>query len=774
MRGQPILKFMMLASLLAGIETPVAWAADASGSVYSSKVVPFLTKYCTSCHGGMKASGGLALDVYTSEAHARRDRQTWESVQHVLMAQEMPPKKKPQPTEEEKTAFLAAVEELLTVNCQSARHPGRVTLRRLNRAEYNNTIRDLCGVDFHPADDFPADDVGYGFDTIGDVLSIQPLLLEKYLAAADKILDQALVGAKLWPTSKQIYRTQPIQTDPKSAKPKGQMTAGRIAFETSGFAYLEKFNFPNDGEYRFRLRAWGTVVGGAAPSVTLRVAGKNIHTFTVEAEESKPKYYEYKGWFPAAEAVKVGYAFTNGYQDPKTGQARTFGVELFEIEGPINPTIRKDAPCRKILIAFPQSNARVDKVAAARTVLASFARKAYRRPVTPEEVARLVKLFEIALDQGDSYEDAIRLPLKAVLASPHFLFRVEADPENPTEVRTLNDHELATRLSYFLWSTMPDEELSRLADRGELRKPGVLEAQVRRMLLDTKARALAENFGGQWLQLRTLQTLTPDRVYFRAWDESLRKAMIQEAEAFFRHIVREDRSILEFLDADYTFLNERLARHYQVGGVFGPEFRKVSLTDGRRGGVVTMGSTLTVTSNPTRTSPVKRGKWILENILGTPPPPPSPDAGELPPTNKLKGTLRQQMEQHRANPACATCHAKLDPLGLALENFDAIGAWRTVDNKLPIDASGTLPDGESFNGPADLKKVLLGKADQFRRCLAEKLLTYALGRGLEYYDKCVLDDIVRRLKNQGDRFSALILGIVESDAFQKRAGKRAD
>ena len=364
--------------------------------------------------------------------------------------------------------------------------------------------------------------------------------------------------------------------------------------------------------------------------------------------------------------------------------------------------------------------------------------------------------------------------MKAVLCSPHFLFRIEEDPKEPDGVRTINDFEFATRLSYFLWSTMPDEELFRLAERGELRKPGVLEAQVRRMLRDPKVRALSENFAGQWLQLRNLKTAAPDQGYFPNWDDALRGAMAREAELFFEHVVQDDRSILEFLDADYTFVNDRLAKHYGIPGVSGSDFRKVRLPDNRRGGVVTMASTLTVTSNPTRTSPVKRGKWILENVLGTPPPPPAPDVPELPPTGELKGTLRQQMEQHRANPSCAVCHAKLDPLGFGLENFDAIGGWRTADNKQPIDPSGVLPDGAKFEGPAELRKVLLGKSDLFRRCLAEKLLTFGLGRGLEYYDKCAVDGVVKKASSGDDRFSALVLAIVQSDPFQKRKGKRSE
>lgn len=407
-------------------------------------------------------------------------------------------------------------------------------------------------------------------------------------------------------------------------------------------------------------------------------------------------------------------------------------------------------------------------------MLTNFARRAYRRPAAPEEVQRLLRLYDAATTRGDPWDQAIRLPMKAVLCSPHFLYRIEDDPENPEGVRTLNDWEFATRLSYFLWSSMPDEELFRLASANELRKPEVLQAQVQRMLRDPKTKGLSESFAGQWLQLRNIRTLSPDKGFFPKWDEALRTGMIGEAEAFFEFVVQNDRSALEFLDADYTFVNQRMAEHYGIPGDFGKAFRRVTLPDSRRGGIITMASTLTVTSNPTRTSPVKRGKWILENILGTPPPPPAPDVPELPPTGQLKGTLRQQMEQHRSNPSCAGCHARLDPLGFGLENFDGIGGWRAQDNKQAIDSSGVLPDGAKFDGPAELRKVLVGKGDQFRRCFADKLLTFALGRGLEYYDKCALDDIVTRARGSQDRFSAYVLAVVTSDPFQKRKGRRSE
>jgi hypothetical protein len=394
--------------------------------------------------------------------------------------------------------------------------------------------------------------------------------------------------------------------------------------------------------------------------------------------------------------------------------------------------------------------------------------------VSPEEVNRLLALFRVAESQGDSFDNGIALALQAILTSPHFIFRVERD-RGPNRLlpHLINEFELATRLSYFLWSSMPDEELLALAGQSALRKPGNLEKQVRRMLNDAKARALVENFAGQWLQLRNLRNVAPDPGLFPAFDEALRSAMLKETELFFESVLKEDRSILDFLTADYTFVNERLARHYGIPGVQGDQFRRVSLTGSPRGGVLTQASVLTVTSNPTRTSPVKRGKWILENILGTPPPPPPPGAGELSEDKKvvLSGTLRQRMEQHRANPNCATCHQRMDPLGFGFENFDAIGAWRERDGQFSIDSSGVLPSGQSFKGPGELKAILKSQREAFARCLSEKMLTYALGRGLEPYDKCTVEQLAGILAKNNYKFSNLVVEIVKSDPFQMRRGQ---
>ena len=427
-------------------------------------------------------------------------------------------------------------------------------------------------------------------------------------------------------------------------------------------------------------------------------------------------------------------------------------------------------PARKRILTVATPNEE-----SARQILRTFADRAYRRPVRDDELNRLVRLVELARKNGDGFEAGLKLALEAVLVSPHFLFRVELD-RRPGDryVRLVGEFELASRLSYFLWSSMPDDELFRLARAKRLREPGVLEAQVKRMLQSPRSRALVDNFAGQWLQLRNLKGFTPDPARFPGFDEPLRSAMLQETELFFEHVVREDRSVLEFLDANYTFVNERLARHYGIPGVTGDRFRRVDLTGTPRGGILTHASILTVTSNPTRTSPVKRGKWILENILGTPPPPPPPGVQELKEDKEvvLSGTLRQRMEQHRADPGCASCHQRMDPLGFGFENFDAVGAWRDREGKHAIDPSGVLPGGQSFKGPAELRALLRKKEDAFARCLADKMLTYALGRGTERSDRCFIDAIARNLARHGYKFSGLVLEVVKSDPFQKRRGKR--
>jgi mono/diheme cytochrome c family protein len=747
--------------------------AAASAKVdFKGQVVPLLQKYCITCHNDKKETGGLSLEKFNEEAAALKARPIWEKVEQKLASREMPPKNRTQPSPAERDLVVNWVQTQLTnVNCGLAKDPGRPTIRRLNRAEYDNTIRDLVGGDFHAGEDFPSDDVGYGFDNIGDVLSMPPILMEKYLRAADKVLDGAIVVPRPIKADKRSYRPQNVI----STLGRASRERDRVALTKNGAAIIQQ-DFDYEGEYLLRVRAYGDQAGDELPKLVVQVDRKDVKSFDVAAKSDKPQTYEVRTKIARGKHA-IAAAFTNDFYDDETGEGRSLYIQLLEVDGPYNaipPPLPESH--KHIFVAMPKGEA--DKESTAKQILESFARRAYRRPVKSEEVARLVKLFKLADAQGEPFEAALKVPLKAVLVSPHFLFKIEVDrePSNATAVHSVNDFELATRLSYFLWASMPDEELFHLAEQGKLRQPGVLEAQVRRMLKSPKVKALTENFASQWLQLRTLQTAIPDRETYPAYGSTMRSYMLRETEMFFENIVQEDRSVLEFVDSDYTFLNGPLARFYGMSDVSGLDFRKVTLTDKNRGGVITQASVLTLTSNPTRTSPVKRGKWILENILGTPPPPPPPDVPDLPNEKHAAeaASLRQRMEEHRKNAVCASCHQRMDPLGFGLENFDGIGKWRTTDGKFKIDPAGELPDGASFAGPADLRKVLLGKADLFRRCLAEKMLTYALGRGLEYYDKCAVDELVKALQSHNDRFSALVIGVVNSEPFQKRRGQRSE
>jgi hypothetical protein len=626
-------------------------AAPALRPVFVRDVAPLLAKYCTGCHDAAKARGGVVLDRFPANDPAAPGPELWEKVAVELRADSMPPPGKPRPTPEENDILLAWLDEAVSRGA-SAPAAGRVTLHRLNRTEYNNTIRDLFGMDLRPADDFPADDVGYGFDNVGDVLSLPPLLLEKYLAATEKVVDAA---------------------------------------------------FGSD-VVRQRLLA-------PPPDDPILLPARAVH-------------------YPL--------------RDP--------GKRLILSAADLPPA---DAATQERLRAYE--------------VLRAFADRAYRRPVTHDELQRLLRFVEAAQKDGAGGEKGIRLAMRAILVSPHFLFRVELP--GPEGGERVNDFELATRLSYFLWSSMPDEELFHHAARKTLRDRATLAAQVRRMLLDPRSRSLAVDFAGQWLQTRALAACTPDPACFPDFDEPLRAAMLRETELFVDAVVREDRSVLEMLDTDWTFVNERLARHYGIPGIAGDEFRRVALAGTPRGGLVTQASILTVTSNPTRTSPVKRGKWILDNLLGAPPPSPPPGAGDLREEKEAlrTGTLRERLERHRADSTCASCHRRMDPLGFGLENFDAVGAWRSHDRALPIDAFGTLPGGESFRGPAELRAVLMQRKDAFARCLTEKLLVFALGRGIGPQDRRVVDGIVRKVARNDYRFSALVHAIVQSDLFRNHA-----
>lgn len=757
-------------------------ARAADEDFFKARLEPFLTKHCVDCHSGDEPAAKLKLDAFKDVASVRGDQKTWGKVVEYLEAGIMPPEEQTQPAADEVLAVTSWVSsQLATLGDSGRRNPGRVTIRRLNRVEYANTVRDLIGVDFKPADDFPSDDVGYGFDNIGDVLTLPPILMEKYLAAAEKIATQAIVANRATEPVTARFAANKLRSslDPPTAETTGSLYSnGQVSID---------YAFPADGDYVLRARAFGEQAGRDACRMALVIDDKKAAEVDVPATAEKPAVYEGRVAVKAGKR-RIAAEFLNDYYDPTAKDPaerdRNLFVDYLEIEGPLDHTQSLPDTHKQIIFREPPEDTKGKpadpKLVAecAREILTRFATRAYRRPATSAEVDRLLRVFDVGRqlnEQGQAqatFAAGIQLAVQAILVSPHFLFRVELDSGHDANspVQKLNDWQLASRLSYFLWSSMPDDELFRLAAAGELGKPEVLDGQTRRMLADKKSQALVENFAGQWLQIRNLSIVSPDRTQFKSFGEHLRKAMLKETELFFESVVREDRSVLDLIDADYTFLNEDLAFLYGIEGVEGNDFRRVQLKDKRRGGILTQASILTITSNPTRTSPVKRGKWIMEQLLGTPPPPPPPGVPELEQT-ELKGTLRQKMEQHRANAACAVCHNRMDPLGFAFENFDAIGRWRDRDDEAEIDPSGTLPGGKKFSGAAELRTILRSQPDRFARNLARKMLTYAIGRGLEPYDNQAIGEIATRMAADDYKCSSLVLAVVNSEPFRMRRGK---
>jgi hypothetical protein len=752
------------------------------------------------------------------------DPDIWDKVVAKMKTGQMPPVGMPRPDKEEVAALTRWIEdEFQEAERKAPANPGRVTARRLNRAEYNNTVRDLLGVDLRPADDFPQDDAGYGFDNNGDVLSVSPVLMEKYLGAAEKIARTALFGpGEMKPT---LTKLQPPggKIEPNTNIPAEYDVTGL----TLPSALHAVHRFPVDGEYQVRVVMGGLRPAGSEPvDISFAVdgvpqvlsldpaigasfyddkqdfTGKNVE-FKVKVTAGEhwlsaaiPRYFEglparYGGPNPSARvAAKPEWKprpnltpeqleeskkrFEKRMEEAEKTPVNEGRVRHLEVVGPFASAMGPSKASLTAVFACSHRAGQRHTNACLRPSIARLARRAFRRPVAETEVATFLALAQGARRKGDSVEQSMSLALEAILVSPDFLFRIERDPGALAATGApVSDFELASRLSYFLWSSMPDDALLQAAEQKTLRDPAVLTAQVARMLKDPKSQALVDGFGGQWLQFRALESVTPDKERFPTFDNNLRLSMRKETELFVEAMVREDRSLLDLIDGPYSFLNERLARHYGIPGVTGSEFRRVDLTGTRRSGVLTQGSVLTVSSYATRTSPVLRGKWVLENILAAPPP--DPPAG-TPRLDEAKigadQSLRKQLEAHRSNATCAACHSRMDPLGFGLENFDAIGAWRTDDGKYPIDAKGALPDGRAFEGPDEIKAILRGDRDEFAACVTEKLLTYALGRGLERYDRRTVKEIVGRLGARDYRFSALVLEIVNSMPFQMRRGER--
>jgi len=743
---------------------------------FRETVLPVLREHCWDCHGDSESKGGVNFDRHTNLVAVLGDRGTWERVLQTVRSGEMPPKKrKVQPSSQERTNLVAWIDRTLFPIDPSRPDPGRVTLRRLNRVEYNHTIRDLVGVDFEPAADFPQDDVGYGFDNIGDVLSTPPILLEKYLKAAEDTLDRAIVTG---PVAPRTTRYDPSRIE-------GHAGGGALATLTTRGEMLVTYEAPVGGDYLFRVQAYGDQAGDEKVQMALKADGRELEQIEVRRNRGNPKLHEHRLRLEAG-THRLTVAFLNDFYretelvrtnargrtyKEKRIEDRNLQVEFIEVRGPFSDEVPALHAAHRAIFFKAPGRGTTNRVA--REIVQRFTDRAFRRPATAAEVDRLMALFTRAREDGDGFEASVKQALTAVLVSPQFLYRGEPqiDPDNPGAVHRVSEHALASRLSYFLWSTMPDEELFSLASKGRLRRD--LRSQVRRMLADPRSRALVDNFAGQWLQLRTLDIVAPDDKLFPDFDPALRAALRGETEALFEHVLRKDRPITEFLTADYTFVNERLARHYGLKDLpspMGPQFVRVSLDGSGRRGVLTHGSVLTLTSNPNRTSPVKRGKWILENILASPPPPPPPGVPALE-SKETHGTLRQRMDAHRDNAMCASCHAKMDPLGFAFEHFEAVGRYREKDGDAPVETRGELVSGERFADHQELSRVLSeARQADFVRCVTEKVLTYALGRGLEYYDRPALAAIEARVQRQGFRFSALIEAVVESVPFQYRRG----
>lgn len=734
---------------------------SAAPLTFANDIRPLLEQYCWDCHGDGMDKGGLSLDAYTTEADLVAARKKWEGILFNIDNWLMPPVDKEQPTVEERKRLVRWIDDTVFPVDPANPDPGRVTIRRLNRAEYNNTMRDLLGVDERPADAFPDDDSGYGFDNIGDVLAMPPVLVERYLAAADAVVGVA-VPDRQRPPSTAVVPAERLREQGTGRRGRD----GVLALASEGAA-VTRHRFAMEASYRIQIRAYADQAGDEKAKLTLRIGDQDVQTFEITGTAEEPQAVEATVRAQRGEQL-VAAAFINDYY--ADGQDRNIYIKSIEITGPIwseNDPLPESQ--HRLFVHEPGAEG---TEAGTRQVLTAFVRRAYRRPARPEEVAKLAELAGRAQKAGASWEQSVAMAFKAALASPHFLYRVEgpADDKEEGKVVELNDFALASRLSYFLWASMPDDRLLEMAENNALRPN--LAAEIKRMLADPKTRELARQFGGQWLETRNLAIVAPNTEKF-PWDGSLRDAMRGETEEFFHFLLTENRSVLEFLSADYSFVNERLARHYGIDGVQGNEFQRVRLDTSRRRGLLTHASVLTVTSDPTRTSPVKRGKWVLENLLGTPPPPPPPNVPALEEAAEFHGTLRQRLEQHRANSACANCHAMLDPIGFGLENFDAVGAWRDQDEGQPVESAGRLTSGQEFSNASDLTTILLrDKSDQFVRTLASKLLTYALGRGVEFYDKPALNEIMEKTKRDNYAFQTLITAVAESVPFQKRRGDR--
>ena len=742
--------------------------------------------YCDTCHFGPKARANLNLEALDL-ANLDSQGAVWEKLLRKLRNREMPPPGMPRPDDATYEQLVNAIEAERDHVSQVRPNPGHPTLHRLNRAEYANVIRDLLAVEVDVSEMLPADDTGYGFDNIGDVLQVSPLLMERYLSAAGKI-SRLAVGDTTAPVA---YSTYQISHGLNQV----ERMSGDMPLGSRGGTAIQH-RFPVDGQYEIavglaRGKADEFLGMGTERKVDLRLDGERLGLFTVTKAAATQNATFGSGHDPDAH-MKVRLPVKAGPHEllatflkdtvvseditPKRGRdgndkdyfegiGNITVVGPFDVEGP-GVTESRD----KIFICHPVAAA--EEQPCAEKILANLAHRAYRRPMEAQDIPPLMALYQQGAKNG-GFEAGIRLALQKILVSPEFVFRVELDPPDaaPGSVHRVNDIELASRLAFFLWSSMPDDELLAVAEKGGLSDPAVMEQQVRRMLKDERSQALVKNFVGQWLFLRNIPRVQPDSGAFPNFDDNLRQALETETEMVVGSTLREDRSVADLLSTNYTYVNQRLAEHYGMKGIYGNEFRRVAVADTNHQGLLGQASIMTVTSYPNRTAPTIRGKWVLEQLLGTPPPPPPPNVPALKDDGNQKTlTMRQRMEEHRASPQCAVCHRLMDPIGFALENYDGIGRWRANGDEGggAIDASGVLPDGTEFNGPAGLRDILMAKKDMFVETFTERLLTYALGRGVEQYDAPIIRRIVREASATDQKWSSIVLGIVNSNPFQMR------
>jgi len=775
----------------------VAGAQQPSGSNSSlppaSSQRAFVDTYCVTCHNDRLRTGELSLEKVELQNIAEGS-ETWEKVIRKLRTGAMPPQGAPRrPDPAAADNFVSFLEASIDRAAMAKPNPGRATVHRLNRTEYGNAIRDLLALDIDPTPLLPADDESYGFDNIADVLKTSPSLLQQYMSASWNISRLAMGNSSITADTS-TYRAKPDLSQDGHIEGLPLGTRGGM---------IVRHNFQLDGEYDIKVRLWratAEIIKGLEEPHQLEISVDGVRAKLVTFGGPADRDLSYENPGKSAEdvdrrltvrvPVKAGprtvvatflnegdaqndnvlQPFLRTNLDP-LGYRGLPAVDRVSITGPFKPTGAGDTPSRRqILVCRPASSA--DELTCAKKIIGALARRAYRRPVTDGDLQSLIEFYQRGRNEGGNFESGIEAAVQLILASPDFLFRFEPDPDSiaADAVYRIGDLQLASRLSFFLWSSIPDEELLNLSSQGRLKEPVVLERQVRRMLADPRSKALVDNFAGQWLYLRNLKTINPDFETFPDFDDNLRQAMKRETELFIDSIMREDKSVMDLLNANYTFLNERLARHYGIPGIYGTDFRRVTLKEDARRGLLGQASILTVTSYPTRTSPVQRGKWILTNVLGIPPNPPPPNIPALKERSDTgkPTTLRERMEEHRTNPTCAGCHRMMDPIGFSLENFDALGQWRTTDEGVKIDPSGTLFNGAKVDGPASLRQMLTSRPEVFVGVLIEKMLTYGLGRGVQYYDMPAVRSVVRDAGHNDFRFSSIVLGIVKSAPFQMK------